>query len=107
MVRVLGRFAAAPQSAALGSCLGSLRFNSFAIGLGSHNEFPPVFVVVRAREQGELLSGSSNLPNTHPACECLLDASRCFVARRDLLFVVRSLRGGADAIRKEGQSPTP
>jgi hypothetical protein len=27
---------------------GSLRFHSFAIGLGSHNEFSPVFVVVRA-----------------------------------------------------------
>jgi hypothetical protein len=32
----------------VGPGFGSLRFHSFAIGLGSHNEFPPVFVVVRA-----------------------------------------------------------
>jgi hypothetical protein len=66
-VRVLGRFAAAPQSAALGSCLGSLRFQSFAIGLGSHNEFPPVFVVVRAGEVVDRFASSLSLSRRNNA----------------------------------------
>ena len=32
----------------LGPCFGPLRFHPLAIGLSSHDEFPPVFVVVRA-----------------------------------------------------------
>jgi hypothetical protein len=50
-----------------------------------------------------VVSGSTNLTNTNTACECLLDAPRCFCCSRDLLLVVRSLHGGADAMRKEGQ----
>ena len=52
-------------------------------------------------------AGSPILTNTNTIRECLLDAPRCFVARRDLLFVVRSLRGGADAMRKEGHLKAP
>ena len=61
--------------------------------------FTPIFVVVRASTAtAERCAGSLILTNTNAACECLLDARRCFVVRRDLLFVVRSLRGAAGAL---------
>ena len=69
---------------------------------------PPVVVVVRASTgDGSTCAGSSILTNTNTVREHLLDALRCFVARRDLLLVVRSLRGGADAMCKEGHAMAP
>ena len=55
-------------------------------------------VVVRSAQCFQPCADRFILPNNNAVRDCLLDASRCFVARRDLLFVVRSLRGGAHCI---------
>ena len=55
----------------------------------------------------ERCAGSSILTNTNTVREYLFAPLRCFVARHELLFVVRSLLGVAHAMRKEGHSMAP
>jgi hypothetical protein len=66
------------------------------------------FSGVRCGESGHSVRSSCvrspNLTNTNPASEYLLDATGCLFSRRDLLFVVRSLRGAAGALL-QGWSP--
>ena len=42
----------------LGFALGSSGAHTLFVGLGSHNEFPPVFIVVRAGEVVDRLASS-------------------------------------------------
>ena len=62
----------------LGTGLGPGRFHSFAIGLGCHNEFPPVFVVVRAGEVVDRFASSLYLVTMRIGHLAETAAAQCF-----------------------------
>ena len=74
------------RSASAATGLGPGRFHSFAIGLGCHNEFHPVFVVVRAGEVVDRFASSlylvtmriGHLPET-AAAQCFPRLSCCLL----------------------------
>jgi hypothetical protein len=61
-----------------------------------------LLVGVRATTTRYSSGGSPILPNTNTVSEYLFAPLRCLFAPLRLLFVCSALRGGADAMRKEG-----
>jgi hypothetical protein len=81
-----------PLAPAYGPTLGpgfcALRFNPFAVGLGSHDDFPPVVVVVRSAQCFQPCADRQlyQTPTQHASFICSLLVARCLFALC-LLFV--------------------